>query len=215
MTLSQGSVVGQGNVTGTVTLSAAAPAGGAVIALESSNVDVARVPASVTVAAGSTSASFTITTATVLANNAATIRAAYAGIETTVRLTVTPPLPRAVFSVSSPTRGSNACELIENGIEFDCTFDGSQSEGRLTLWQWTYSVASNNLNESRPEGQLVHPEVRSCSFFDGASTGTDSSGNRYIEMQVRLRVSDGEGRSNEASPRAVRVYPNFNCGQTF
>src|SRR3989449_9192045 len=44
---------------GTVTLSAAAPAGGAVVTLSSSDATVATVPASVTVPAGSTRATFT------------------------------------------------------------------------------------------------------------------------------------------------------------
>src|SRR5262249_16875724 len=52
------SVVGGNPATGTVTLTAGAPAGGAVVSLSSANPAVASVPASVTVAAGPTSATF-------------------------------------------------------------------------------------------------------------------------------------------------------------
>src|SRR6266446_3731163 len=50
------SVTGGNSSTGTVTLSGPAPSGGAQVALSSSNTTAARVPASVTVAAGATSA---------------------------------------------------------------------------------------------------------------------------------------------------------------
>jgi len=55
-------VVGGTSSTGTVTLTAAAPAGGFQVALSSDNTAAANVPASVTVPAGATSASFTVTT---------------------------------------------------------------------------------------------------------------------------------------------------------
>jgi hypothetical protein len=58
---------GGASAQGTATLTAAAPAGRAVITLSSSNTAVATVPASVTVAAGSTSATFTVTTQAVAA----------------------------------------------------------------------------------------------------------------------------------------------------
>ena len=53
-------------VTGTVTLSEAAGTGGDVVTLKSSNIAVASVPATVTVAAGSKTATFTVTVAQVL-----------------------------------------------------------------------------------------------------------------------------------------------------
>src|SRR5207248_8155363 len=60
MTLNPATLTGGANSTGTVTLSAAAPAGGAVVALTSNNLNAATVPASVTVAAGATTAKFTV-----------------------------------------------------------------------------------------------------------------------------------------------------------
>src|SRR5207247_2272003 len=58
-------VVGGNASTGTATLTAAAPPGGALVTLSSSNTAAAGVPASVTVAAGATSASFTVSTTAV------------------------------------------------------------------------------------------------------------------------------------------------------
>jgi hypothetical protein len=55
-------VIGDDDATGTVTISAAAPAGGTVVTLGGSRAGLASVPASVTVPEGETSATFTVTT---------------------------------------------------------------------------------------------------------------------------------------------------------
>ena len=67
LTLNPATVTGGADSTGKVTLTAAAPAGGAVVTLTSSNTNAATVPASVTVAAGATTATFAITTNAVTA----------------------------------------------------------------------------------------------------------------------------------------------------
>ena len=84
------SVVGGNPSQGTVTLTAGAPTGGAVVSLSSSNPAVAAVPASVTVAAGVTSATFAIATTTVTASTAPTISATFGGVARTAVLTVNP-----------------------------------------------------------------------------------------------------------------------------
>jgi hypothetical protein len=62
VTVSPGSVTGGSSATGTATLNQAAPAGGAVVELVTSNSRVATVPASVTIPAGATSATFPVKT---------------------------------------------------------------------------------------------------------------------------------------------------------
>ncbi len=62
VTVSPGSVSGGASATATATLNTAAPSGGAVVRLISSNTAAATVPASVTVPAGATSATFTVST---------------------------------------------------------------------------------------------------------------------------------------------------------
>lgn len=74
---------------GTITLDAPAPTGGVVVTLSSSNTAVATVPASVTVAAGATSQTFSVTTQAVAANTTVNISAAYAGATRMAVLTVT------------------------------------------------------------------------------------------------------------------------------
>jgi len=84
------SVTGGNSSTGTVTLSGPAPTGGAQVTLSSSNTTVARVPSSVTVAAGATSATFTVSTSAVAASTPVIISASYGGVTLTATLTVNP-----------------------------------------------------------------------------------------------------------------------------
>ena len=89
VSLSPSSVPGGTDSIGTVTLSAAAPADGAVVTLSSSNPAVAMIPASATVAAGAASASFRVYTAA-CASEVVTISGAYGGVTRAAGLTVTP-----------------------------------------------------------------------------------------------------------------------------
>jgi hypothetical protein len=99
VTVNPTAVTGGAGSTGTVTLGSAAPAGGAVVTLASSNTNVATVPASVTVAAGTTTKTFAITTSAVNAATAVTITATYNGVARTATLTVNPAGPAALARV--------------------------------------------------------------------------------------------------------------------
>ena len=92
LTLNPTSVTGGASLQGTVTVSSAAPSGGAIVMLTSSNGTVASVPSSVTVAAGATSASFTVTTTPISVSTTVNISASYAGLTKTATLTVMPPV---------------------------------------------------------------------------------------------------------------------------
>lgn len=91
-----GAVYGGSPITGTVTLGSAAPTGGVIVALSSSNPSAAKVPATVTIAAGKTSATFTITTSPVAANMPVTLTAAFDGASKTAAVNVAPPTLLAV-----------------------------------------------------------------------------------------------------------------------
>lgn len=88
VTFAASSVAYGGTVQGTVTLNAAAPTGGALVALVSSST-IATVPASVTIPAGATSATFTVTAGAVDNNTSATVTATYGGSSASATLTVT------------------------------------------------------------------------------------------------------------------------------
>src|SRR5262249_15872069 len=95
-------VVGGNAATGTVTLTGIAPAGGAVITLASSNTSAATVPASVTIPAGQTSATYPVTTAVVSTMASSTITATYAGgLPYPAYVTLLPvPPPLSAISIS-------------------------------------------------------------------------------------------------------------------
>ena len=88
MTISPTSVRGGTNATGTVFLSAPAPAGGIFVTLATSNSSVAQVPGIVNVPGGQTLASFTVTTFAVGNNTSVTITAFF-DTTTSANLTVT------------------------------------------------------------------------------------------------------------------------------
>jgi hypothetical protein len=93
--LSPSSVQGGASSTATVTLTASAPAGGAVVSLTSSNTAAATIAASATVPAGATSATTSVATSAVSSNTTSVISATYNGLTRTASLTVTAPAPPA------------------------------------------------------------------------------------------------------------------------
>src|SRR5262245_6925059 len=110
LALNPTSVVGGNPSTGTVTLTAAAPAGGAVATLASGGA-AASVPASVTVAAGATSANFTVTTPAVNVSTLTTISATF-GVTKTAVLTVN---PAAACTPTTCTAQGKNCGTISDG----------------------------------------------------------------------------------------------------
>jgi RHS repeat-associated protein len=94
LNLSPENVIPGSPSTGTVTLSAAAPAEGIVVSLASSRPMFASVPSSIMVPAGATMATFNVSTAPFLVPKMVTISATYNGVEKTDELTFGP-LPAA------------------------------------------------------------------------------------------------------------------------
>jgi hypothetical protein len=139
-------VVGGSGSTGTVTLTAAAPSGGALVSLSSSNTAVATVPASITIAAGATSATFAATTSSVAANTPVTISATYGAVTRTTGLTVTPPAQAVTLSVTVSGRSGERVTSSPAGINVASGSTGSApfntgtsitlsvSNGRDAIW---------------------------------------------------------------------------------
>ncbi|HVG10765.1 MAG TPA: hypothetical protein VNM67_23880 [Thermoanaerobaculia bacterium] len=90
LTLSPNPVVGPNSVVGTVTLECPAAPSSITVALTSSNAPVASTVPSLSIPAGSTTGTFTITTADVSVVSSANIKATANGIARTVTLTVNP-----------------------------------------------------------------------------------------------------------------------------
>ena len=100
---SPNAVVGGNPSTGTVSLTSAAPSGGAVVSLGSASSAV-TVPGSVSVSQGATSATFAIATSTVTTQTLATLSATYSGVTKTTTVTVNPAAAATLATLSlNPT----------------------------------------------------------------------------------------------------------------
>ena len=105
-------VTGGSSSTGTVTMNGAAPTGGAVVSLSSSDAS-ASVPATVTIPEGTTSTTFTVATSPVAAKTTAVIMAAFGGVTQTATIAVEPPVLSSVtLNPSSVTGGSTSTGTV-------------------------------------------------------------------------------------------------------
>jgi hypothetical protein len=155
--LNPASVVGGNTSQGTASLTSAAPSGGAVVTLSSSNTSAATVPASVTIPAGAVSAMFTVSTASVTASTSATITGAFGGVTRSSTLTVTPPAPPigpASLSVSPATAEGG------NPVTGTVFLSGGAPAGGLVV-----SLSSSNTAAATvPATMIVHGGLSSGTF---------------------------------------------------
>jgi hypothetical protein len=209
------SVQGQSQPQGTITLASGAPNNGAVVQLTSSNTTVARVPATVTVPAGSRTATFTIDTSTVQGPTSVVITASYNGASMSATLTVSTGTVNAGFVVRSASRGTGACVVEPDAVDFDCVLDGSQSTGSVATWIWTYTMGTNTLGHTTNTANS-HPQIATkCAFLSTATGGDAPNGEKYLNMTVTLQVRDFSGNLSNTVQQAVKVYPNKECGFSY
>ncbi|HEY2816111.1 MAG TPA: hypothetical protein VGK44_03140 [Casimicrobiaceae bacterium] len=149
-------VVGGSGATGTVTLSAAAPAGGATVSLGSASGAV-TVPPNISVAQGATSATFAIATLAVTSTTSTTLSASYAGVTKTTTFTVTP----ASIAPSLATLTLNRSSIV----------GGTATTGTVTLSSAapgggaTVTLTSSNPQLATvPSSVVVAPGATSANF---------------------------------------------------
>ena len=206
ITLSESTVRSQARPIATVRLSAPAPAENAPISLESSDTTVVRVPSNVSVAAGERTNAFAVDTSTVGFTTAVTIVARYQGVTVSTVLTVLPPSLAAVFTVTSPSKGANACSIIDGAGATDCQFDASRSEGIVSTYSWTFTMAGKEL--STGVGSPVYTPPTDCAFLSGGSVSSTGT----VAMVAALRVRDREGSVSDSAQKTVELTPNGFCG---
>ena len=167
------SVVGGASSTGTVTLTAAAPAGGAVVTLTSSNV-AATVPASATIAAGATSATFPVTTSTVATTTSVTLTATYGAVSRTATLTVN---PAATGTLPAPTPISPAV-------------DARFSPGQTIVFDWSdVAGAASYIIQVDDQSDFSSPTISQTVSASTYSTSTLPT----TRMWWRVRAVDASG----------------------
>ncbi|HVI71269.1 MAG TPA: hypothetical protein VM656_07270, partial [Pyrinomonadaceae bacterium] len=161
-----------------------APSGGAVVTLSSANTAVASVPASVTLAAGASSATFSVNTSAVTANTSVTITATYSGVSRTTTLTVTP----ASTSTTSPLP---APSLISPAA------DARFSPGTSITFDWTdVSGAASYTIQIDDSETFTSPLVNQNTTVSQFTTSTLPT----IRMWWRVRANSASGTAGSWSP---------------
>jgi hypothetical protein len=179
----------------TVTLSTVAPVGGALVALASSNPAAAAVPASVTVAAGSTSATFSIQTFAVTASTAVTVSASYSNNSLNATLTVAAP----VVSLSSLQCGSTS---LTSGSKTTCSvaLSAAAPTGGSTV-----ALSSNNAAIVVPASITVPAGSSTASFT--ATAATVVSG----QTATLTAALNGTSRTVSLSVSPVLAVSSLSC----
>ena len=182
--------------TGTVTLTSAAPAGGAVVTLTSSNPNAATVPGSVTVAAGATTATFAVTTSAVTVPTQANITATCVGASTISTLTLNPPLVGVTVNPAAVTGGAGSTGRV--------TLGSAAPAGGAVV-----TLASSNPNARVPvPGSVTVAAGATIATFAVTTSGGDGPDGRdhhgHLQRRGQDRDADGESRGPGSSGRRKR-----------
>jgi Domain of unknown function (DUF4082) len=144
VSLSQGNMVGGTSQTGMVTLNGPAPAGGALVTLLNDN-PAATVPESMTVAEGTTSATFTVNSSMVSGSTAGVISGIYNEMRTAILIVDLPTLASVTLDPASVVGGSPSGGSV--------TLNGpAQTGGAVVALSDDSADASVPTNVTVPEG---------------------------------------------------------------
>ena len=167
-------VGGATTVSGTVTIGDPAPAGGAVIALTSSDQAAAFFAGggTVTIPAGSTSANFNITTGAVAAAELVTITASWNGVNVPAAFHVTPALAvsTVTFAPASTYGMFGGFSFFPNGSVGTVTLSGPASDGGATI----NLTSSNPALVSVPATVVIAAGTTTAVFFVRPSTNVSA-----------------------------------------
>jgi hypothetical protein len=150
LTVSPTDVIGPDPATGTVTLSSAAPSDGFTVDLTSDNTAAATVPPSVTVPAGSTRATFSVSTKEVTNAQSAVIIGTVGGDFSTERhavITVWDAFHFSNGSIAIIPGGNGSGRVISQPAGIDCTITGGNGSGSCSAF---FPVGTTVRLDARP-----------------------------------------------------------------
>jgi hypothetical protein len=184
LSISPGSTLGGKTVTGTVTLTGSAYSGGVTVSLTSSNPSVAGVPTSITVPAGATKGTFSVTTAPVSSSTPITITAGSGDSMKSATLTVTAPtLSSLSLSPGSVVGGASSTGTVK--LTGDAPSDGIY----VSLSSSDSSVAGVPSNVTVPSG---------------ASSATFDIGTISVSDSIQVTITASLGAATKKSTLTVR-----------
>lgn len=181
-TLNPTAVAGGSASQGTVTLSAAAPSGGAAVSLTSSDSAVAQVPVSVTISAGKTAGSFTVSTSPVQAVTGVQLNASYSGAIISAVLTVQP------ASVTPTVTGPVLSSLSLNPSTIR---SGGTSQGTVTLSSPAPAGGMQISLSSSNTSVATVPTSVTVAAGAGSATFTVQSGRVWSTRNITISASAG------------------------
>jgi hypothetical protein len=146
---------GKSGVTGKVTLNGPAPTGGAAVALSSSNTLAATVPATAKVAAGATSATFTVTTLPVPTDTTVVIQGVYGNGTQQGSVTLLAPVLTALKVSPTSVTGSSTTRVIGT-----VTIATAAPKGGLA-----FTVQSSNTSAASVASSVVIPAGKLSATF--------------------------------------------------
>ena len=162
---------------------------------------------SITIAAGATSGTFNIDAPTISTTQTTTIDAVYAGVRKTAVLTVRPPTLVARFTATSTAEGTDKCKITDSDGTLDCTLDATSSEGFISRYDWTYTVAGRSVQDSGVDKTRV-PDTDCSLYTDVSSKDTLET----VTMSVQLVVASSDGTKSAATTKNVTVVASSRCG---
>ncbi|MEW5974366.1 MAG: IPT/TIG domain-containing protein [Acidobacteriota bacterium] len=230
LSFSPSSLAGGTTANALLVLNKPAPAGGAIIALSSSNA-AAMVPTTVTIAEGSASAGFSVDTASVSVPTAVTISASYNGLSRTATLVILSEGNEPAFTNFVPIVLSSSGN---NNSFFSSELILTNRSDRTAVLDFSYVSAfgggDGSASDLLPAGvQRVLPDA--ISYLKSIGVPLPDSGNRGgtltirysgpaaeadVGVTVRLTTAVAEGRAGLAfqgvSPAEGFTQPVYLCG---
>lgn len=197
ISLNPTTVLGGASSTGSLTLSGIAGTDGSVVTLASSNAS-ATVPSSVSVPAGQSTTTFTISTIPVSTSSQAIISAALGGTTQTATLSVTAPVIVSVTLAPNTIQGGNSSTATVK-------LSGSAPAGGLGL-----SLSSSNLSATVPQTISVPAGTNSTTFtvatvgVSSLTTATISASVNGVSQSGTLNISPAGLASVSLSPTTVQ-----------
>lgn len=177
------------NVIGKVTLTGAAPPGGAVVALADTNI-AAYTDVSVTVPEGATSATFTVTTTPVIALTTGVVSATYIGVTKGGTLDVLPPdLSKVTLAPTSVKGGVNSvATVLLTGVG---------------ATDYVVNISSNNPGVGQPVDSSGNP-ITTVTVPSGADHITFTIKTTTVLTGTTVTISGNLGGTTKTAPLTVK-----------
>jgi uncharacterized protein (TIGR03437 family) len=202
LTLSPATVVGGGSVTGTITLTGAAPIGGVAVQISSNN-PIAQAPPFVNVSGGQSSATFPITTSTAPSVQTVTIRASLGNSVQTATLTVSSVVTSQNIFLGNTLdfQGTAVLDGATIHYEGEVVFNGPSTYatfGNLTDSASTVTVGAN----FNSQGTSINGNTATFPSIDSAISGYGNvnNGNPYVVVITAGSLSVTVSATDPGSP---------------